>query len=102
MSDSKILSIFVIVIAVFALYLHSQKKLKPVLSAITAVPDYGAKGMVSLGQFAVAFVVLLFILSMLGNRNATIFTVLIVMGALLVDNKTMGNNDTLHTLFGRD
>lgn len=97
MDDSKTLGILFLVLASFGLYLQTQGKLLPALEIVTG-PDEG-KQPVKLGEFVVAIVVYLFVLSFLSPNNAMTMTVIVILGALLVNNRKMGKDDLLTTLF---
>jgi hypothetical protein len=95
MSDTKLLAVFIIVLAGFGIYLHSQGKLVPTLQAMTEPSTETKKNTAKFGAFAVAFVTYIFILSFLNTRDGMMLTALVVAGALIYNQKTMGSESLL-------
>ncbi len=99
MSDTKLFAVFLIILASFGVYLHSQGKLVPALEAV-ANPSTDKKGKsgITIGAFLVAFVTYIFILSFLNTRDGVILTVTVVLGGLIYNKQTMGNDSVLSVL----
>lgn len=105
MEDTKIVSLYVILLASFGLWLHSRRttnypggKLIPVLSTMVEPSD---NKNINLAQFVLAFFVYLFVLSLLSPKNGMILTVTVVMGALLYNQRSTGS-DTILNLLGEE
>jgi hypothetical protein len=98
MSDSKLFAVFLIILASFGVYLHSQNKLIPMMDVLVRPVDSGNKSKINIGTFLVALVTYLFILSFLNTRDGMILTGVVVMGALIYNNKTMGSESLLNVL----
>ena len=99
MSSTQIIASFLVLLAVAALWLDYQNRLVPVLKAMTS-SNTTVEGV---GKFAFAFVVYLIAMSFLSPGSGLALTVLLVAGALLVDqqNATVnGTSSTISTLFG--
>jgi hypothetical protein len=101
MSDTKLFAVFLIILAGFGVYLHSQNKLIPVMNAIVQPTQDKSQKTVSIGAFLVAFVTYLFILSFLNTRDGVILTVVVVTGGLLYNQKTMGTDSVLSVLLSK-
>jgi uncharacterized membrane protein len=100
MSDTQLFAVFLIILASFGIYLHSQGKLLPILTEITT-PSTTGKSTISLTSWLVAFVTYIFILSFMDTKSGLILTGLIVTGALLVNQKTMGKDSLLNLLLSK-
>jgi hypothetical protein len=98
MSDTKLFAVFLIILAGFGVYLHSQNKLIPMLDVIVQPINKSAKSSISIGAFIIALVTYLFILSFLNTRDGIILTGLVVTGGLIYNHKTMGNDSLLSIL----
>ena len=95
----KSLAIMLIILGIFLSYLNSQQKLLPVVNAVIASPA-NATGVTqsTLGSWTIAIVAYLMILSILTPSEGTELTILIIVSALVIDNKTMGTNSLLRSL----
>lgn len=96
MNDTKIVSLFLVVMAATGLWLHSQRKLLPVVTIVFMPGDKGTG--VSLGKFAVALIVYLLLLSFLDPQDGLYLTVIVILGALLVNHQIQGKNDVISTI----
>ena len=101
MNDTKLLAVFIIVLAGFGIYLHSQGKLVPTLQAITQPSASTKANAAKFGAFAVALVVYIFILSFLNTRDGILLTGIVVAGGLLYNQKTMGNDSLLSLILAK-
>lgn len=100
MSDTQLFAVFLIILASFGIYLHSQEKLLPILQEVTTPVDPGKKS-ISLTSWLIAFVTYIFILSFLNTRDGIILTGVVVTGALLVNQKNMGKDSLLNLLISK-
>jgi uncharacterized membrane protein len=100
MTDTQLFAVFLILLASYGIYLHSQSKLLPILLEFTAPAETG-KNSISLTSWLIAFVTYIFILSFLDTKNGIILTGLVVTGALLYNQKTMGKDSLLSILLSK-
>lgn len=82
MDNGKLFALFVLIIAVFGMYLNTRNQLIPVLAAFTAPP---AKGSTShtLSQYVIAIVLILVLMAFLPDNGALILSVVILLEAFL-------------------
>lgn len=100
MNDVKIIAMFVIILALFGLYLDYTDKLFPFLTASLSSDNPSSVSPQSLGEFVVAFVLYLFVLSLLNPNDGLLLSVIIVLGALLINFRNKGSDSVILQLFG--
>lgn len=83
MNNGKIIALTILIASSFALYLHVKNKLIPSLSIIFE----GTNDNTTLGKLAVAFIVLLFVLSFLNEKDGFLLVVTLLMGSLIYSEK---------------
>lgn len=98
MNDTKIISLFVVTLAAAGLWLHGQRKLMPVITVAFSPSD---KGSIPLSRFAIAFLLYVFVLSFLDPQDGLYLTIVVILGALLVNSRMMGQNDLFHTVLDK-
>lgn len=81
------------------MYLVKENKLTGVISAIDAPTASTAPSAETLGAFTGALLVYLFTLSFLSQEQGLWLTGIIVLGALSYNQKKMGANSLINTLF---
>lgn len=91
---SKSIAVLVVVAGAVGIYLQSQGKFFDFLAIITESSD------VSIGRFVIGFLVLVFVLSFLDDRDAMLLALIVLLGALLVNNREMGDQNVIATLLG--
>lgn len=99
---NKTVALFVVVLAVIGMYLQSQGKLRPTFTAL--ITPVESANTISLAEFVIAFLVYLFILSFLKPSDGAGLTIIVVMGALLVNEqnaKKHGQTPLLELLFSK-
>jgi hypothetical protein len=101
MSDTKLLAVFIIVLAGFGIYLQSQGKLIPTLQAITSSSASNKTDTSKFGAFIVAFISYIFVLSFLNTRDGVLLTGVVVAGALLYNQKKMGSDSLLNVILAK-
>jgi hypothetical protein len=97
-SDTKLLAVFMIVLAAFGLFLHSKGKLVPTVNAVVSAPATKSKNTVTIGAFIVAFITYVFVLSFLNTRDGMLLTLVVVTGGLVYNQKAMGNDSLLSVI----
>jgi hypothetical protein len=100
MNDTKIVAYFLVVISLFGLWLNHEGKLQPVVDEITNPATTTPLNGVTLSEFGLAFIVYLFVMSLLTPRAGFMFTLVIVLGALFYNSEQLGQNAVIPTLFG--
>jgi hypothetical protein len=96
MDDAKNVALFIFVIAVIGLYLNWQGKLLKTLEIMAEPSDSEVK----LGTFALAFIVLLFVLSLVPAKTGGWLVGLLVAGALIANADKKGDKSVISTLLG--
>lgn len=95
MNDTQIASLFIIILAIVALYLDSQNKLVPISKEITSNTDTG----ISISKLILGLVLLLIVLSFTDKRTGLIIVSILTLGALLTDYKRRGDENIISLLF---
>lgn len=97
MDSTKTISLVIVIVSLFALWLDANQRLLPVLDAVSSAPASDYQGP-SLTDFVIGVVVYLFILSLLSPRAGFLFTVILVLGGLLYNSETYGQTPSRNLL----
>jgi hypothetical protein len=88
--NGKLLTLFVAMLAIFALYLNTKNQLIPVLDALAAPPAAGSN-VRPLSEYIIAIFLMLILFSVLPGNTSLVLAAIILLGALLEQTKS-GHN----------
>ena len=99
MNNSKVIGVFIVLAALIGLWLHSKGKLITTGALITAPMSENDRG--KLGRFVIAFLVFILVLSFLNPKDGLYLTILVILGALIINKRQQGNNDLIGLILGK-
>jgi len=103
MGSPKLIATFIILLSLFLLWANSQGKLLPAMQIVTteqAGDSTVSPTLKSAGAFLLAFAIYVVALSFMSPQNGFRLTLVLVLGALLVNQRLKGNDAIIPQLFG--
>lgn len=101
MNSEKTLSVVIVLVALLGIYMHSRHILRPAIGVVVEANntiDKVSANTESLGKLALAAFVYLVFLSFMNSKEGFYLTLLVVIGALVIDEKNNGSRALLNTL----
>jgi len=95
MSDGKSIALLLIIVALAGMYLHSGGVLETAFTKIQAGTVNPSNSKESIAELAVAILIFVIAMSVLPDAYAAPAAGVIILGALLVNRQTQGNNDLI-------